>query len=203
MERILPFWSKRISIILAICFIAGGWGFLLYQEEHGVPVAPNSGDYVRLHILANSDSIQDQQLKLKVRDAIIAYLTPHVKDVIDAQVAKNIIANRQEELVRVAKKTLAENGADYPVAIQIGSFEFPVRSYGSLTLPAGEYQAVRILLGEGAGQNWWCVLFPPLCFIDGTNTTLAPVTSSKEYTQQEDYDKRPKICWKLAEIFNK
>lgn len=203
MERMLPFWRKRILIIVTICFIAGGWSLLLYQEEHGVSVTPNSGDYVRLHILANSDSVQDQQLKLKVRDAVIAYLTPHVKDVADAHAAKNIIANRQDELVLVAKKILAENGVDYPVAIQIGSFEFPVRSYGSLVLPAGEYQAVRILLGEAAGQNWWCVLFPPLCFIDGTNTTLAPVTSVKEYNQQEEADKTPKICWKLAEIFNK
>ncbi|TWH48390.1 stage II sporulation protein R [Sporomusa sp. KB1] len=202
MERSLPLWSKRMLIILVVCFIAGGWSVLLYQQKHGVPVTPNSSDYVRLHILANSDSVQDQQLKLKVRDAVIAYLTPYVKDVTDAQAAKNIIANRQEELVLVAKNTLAENGVDYPVAIQIGSFEFPVRSYGSLVLPAGEYQAVRILLGEAAGQNWWCVLFPPLCFIDGTNTTLAPVTSSKEYTQQEDGDRPLKICWKLAEIFN-
>ena len=202
MERSFPLWSKRMVIILVVCFIAGGWSVLLYQQEHGVPVTPNSSNYVRLHILANSDSIQDQQLKLKVRDAIIAYLTPYVKDVIDAQAAKDIITNRQEELVLVAQNTLAENGVDYPVAIQIGSFEFPVRSYGSLVLPAGEYQAVRILLGEAAGQNWWCVLFPPLCFIDGTNTTLAPVTSSQEYTQQEDSDKPLKICWKLAEIFN-
>ncbi|CQR71318.1 Stage II sporulation protein R (spore_II_R) [Sporomusa ovata DSM 2662] len=202
MERSLPLWSKRILIILVICFIAGGWNVLFYQQKHGVPVTPNSSDYVRLHILANSDSVQDQQLKLKVRDAVIAYLTPQVKDVSNAQTAKNIIANRQEELILVAKNTLAENGVDYPVAIQIGSFEFPVRSYGSLVLPAGEYQAVRILLGEGAGQNWWCVLFPPLCFIDGTNTTLAPVTSSNEYTQQEDGQKPLKICWKLAEIFN-
>lgn len=203
MEKVLSFWRKRILITLAICFITGGWCLLLYQEEHGVPVTPNRGDYVRLHILANSDSIYDQQLKLKVRDAVIAYLTPYVKDVVDAQTAKNIIASQQDQIVRVAKNTLAENGADYPVAIQIGSFDFPVRSYGSLVLPAGEYQAVRILLGEAAGQNWWCVLFPPLCFIDGTNATLSPVTSSKDYTQQEDAAKTPTICWKIVEIFNK
>lgn len=203
MERIISLWSKWILVTLAILFIAGGWSLWLYQEEHGVPVTPNRGNYVRLHILANSDSMQDQTVKLKVRDAVIDYLTPHVKEVVDAQAAKNIIINRREEIVLVAKKCLLDNGIDYPVDIQIGNFEFPVRSYGNLVLPEGEYQAVRILLGQAAGQNWWCVLFPPLCFIDGTNALVEPNTPRKKHTQQQDAERTPEIRWKFAEIFNK
>jgi stage II sporulation protein R len=199
MEKFITLWNKRILVLLAALFIAGGWFFLLYQEKTGIPVSPNRSNFVRLHILANSDSVQDQTVKLKVRDAVVAYLTPYVKDAVDAQEAKNIIINRREDIVLVAKKCLAANGVDYPVDIQIGNFEFPWRSYGNLVLPEGEYQAVRILLGQAAGQNWWCVLFPPLCFIDGTNLKN-PVAPYKN-TQQQDDEQTPEIRWKLAEIF--
>lgn len=192
---------KVTLLTVLFCFVAGGWSLLFYQQERGISI-PNRGDYVRLHILANSDSIEDQKVKLKVRDVVVAYMTPYVKDVRDAKDAENIIANHKEDIIMLAKKTLVENGADYPVAVQLGTFQFPVRSYGSLILPAGEYQAVRILLGQAAGQNWWCVLFPPLCFIDGANTTLAPLTSSKESAQQER-TAGPEVRWKIAEIFNK
>ncbi|HWR05230.1 stage II sporulation protein R [Sporomusa sp.] len=192
---------KLMIMTLIFCFVAGGWSLLLSDANRGIPVMPQRGDYVRLHILANSDSTEDQRLKLKVRDAVIAYLTPYVQEVSDAQEANNIIASHQENIIMVAKKVLGENGVNYPVAVQMGTFEFPVRTYGSLELPAGEYQAVRILLGQAAGQNWWCVLFPPLCFIDGANTALAPLSYAKETEQK--VDPVPQVRWKIAELFNK
>lgn len=201
MRRKLSNLSKLMLLVFVFCFIAGGWSMFCYQQEQGVPVTPNRADYVRLHILANSDNVEDQQLKLKVRDAVIAYLTPYVKDVNDAAQAKDIIASRQQEIIQVAKNTLNQNGSDYPVTVQMGNFEFPVRSYGNLVLPAGEYQAVRILIGQGTGQNWWCVLFPPLCFIDGAAAPVAPVTAFA--TVQEGTAKTPQIRWKIAELFNK
>lgn len=191
---------KIMLLTVLFCFVAGGWSFLFYQQESGVSIS-NRGDYVRLHILANSDSIEDQQLKLKVRDAVVAYLTPYVKDVSNANEANIIIVNHKEDIVALARKTLIENGADYPVDVQMGAFEFPARSYGNLLLPAGDYQAVRILLGQASGQNWWCVLFPPLCFIDGTSTTLAPLTSAKESVPQESRAAVPEVRWKLVELF--
>lgn len=199
MEKKFTLWSKRMLVIAILLFIAGGWGLLFYQEKQGISITSDRSNYVRLHILANSDSVQDQKVKLKVRDAVIAYLTPHVKDVADAQEAKKIIFSHQEEIVLVAQNCLVDNGFDYPVDIQIGSFAFPVRSYGDLVLPAGEYQAVRILLGNGAGQNWWCVLFPPLCFIEGTNVLANPSNA----TQQQENNNSPELRWKLAEIFFK
>ncbi len=198
MRRILPI-KLLLLMLLIFCFVAGGWALLLQQDERSATVMTNRGDYVRLHILANSDSIKDQQLKLKVRDAVIAYLTPFVKDVSDAGEANTIIANHQANIIMVANAVVSENGANYPVAVQMGTFEFPVRSYGSLVLPAGEYQAVRILLGQAAGQNWWCVLFPPLCFIDGANTALAPVSEAAATEQQGN--RTLQIKWKIAELF--
>ncbi len=198
MRRILPI-KVLLLLLLLFCFVAGGWALLLQQDERSATVMSNRGDYVRLHILANSDSIKDQQLKLKVRDAVIAYLTPYVKDISDAREANVIIASHQATIIEVATAVLRENGANYPVAVQMGTFEFPVRSYGSLVLPAGEYQAVRILLGQAAGQNWWCVLFPPLCFIDGANTALAPVSEAASTEQQGN--RTLQIKWKIAELF--
>lgn len=199
MEKKLTLWNKRVLAIGILFFIVGGWGLLFYQEKQGTPLLSDRSNYVRLHILANSDSVQDQKVKLKVRDAVIAYLTPYVKDVTDVQAAKHIIFSHQAEIISVAQKCLADNGFDYPVDIQIGSFAFPVRSYGDLVLPAGEYQAVRILLGNAAGQNWWCVLFPPLCFIEGTNVLANP----SKVTQQQENNNPPEIRWRLAEIFLK
>lgn len=201
MRRNLSPWIKLLVLTVVFCFVAGGWSLLLCQKEKELSMTPDRGDYVRLHILANSDSSEDQQLKLKVRDAVIAYLTPYVKNVSGAQEAKEIISSHQENIVIVARKTLGENGADYPVAVQMGTFDFPVREYGSLVLPAGDYQAVRILLGQAAGQNWWCVLFPPLCFINGANTALAPLSSPKEADKQNP--SIPQVRWKIAELFNK
>ena len=198
MEKKFTFWNKKMWALVILLFIAVGWGLLFYQEKNGTSIAASDrSSYVRLHILANSDSVQDQSVKLKVRDAVVAYLTPQVKDVADAQAAKAIIVSRRDEIILVAKKCLADNGVDYPVDIQIGNFEFPVRSYGNLVLPEGEYQAVRILLGSAAGQNWWCVLFPPLCFIEGTNV----LESSSKYTQQQADKQSPEIRWRLAEFF--
>lgn len=192
---------KKTKVWLAAlaCIVLCGWGMLLYQQARGSAI-PNRGDYVRLHILANSDSVEDQRVKLKVRDAVVAYITPYVTNVGSAQEAEGIIVNLQQDIVKVAQATLVENGAHYPVAIQLGTFDFPVRSYGNLVLPAGEYHAVRLLLGEASGQNWWCVLFPPLCFIDGANTALAPLSSVRESSQE--LKPIPEVRWKIAEFFN-
>ena len=200
MRRNLPPRVKLTVLALLFCSVVGGWSLLLEQQELGVPVIIERGGYVRLHILANSDSVQDQQLKLKVRDAIIAYLTPYVKNVSNAKEANEIIMSHQETIVAEAKKVIAANGANYAVAVQMGTFPFPVRSYGSLELPAGDYQAVRILIGQGAGQNWWCVLFPPLCFVDGANTVLTPINAAAESGEQKA---TVQIRWKIAELFNK
>lgn len=121
------------------------------------------GDVLRLHVLANSDSEEDQQLKLKVRDALLE----KGKNIFDGSVTKENaeekIEKEKELLIETAKEVIEENGFDYDVKITVTDEFFTTRTYENITLPAGRYKALRVLIGESSGQNWWCVMFPPLC----------------------------------------
>ena len=118
---------------------------------------------VRLHVLANSDSPEDQALKLKVRDRVLEQAEAILKSSADRTEAEARIRGNILELEALANETVRENGYDYPVTAELADIQFPTREYEGFTLPAGEYLALRILIGEAAGQNWWCVVFPPLC----------------------------------------
>lgn len=118
---------------------------------------------VRLHVLANSDTEEDQALKLTVRDAILEVTTPLLADC-DTQEEAAAVLNDNLDLIRsTALDTLAKNGCNAPVDVTLGREEYPVRDYDSFCFPAGEYLSLRVLIGEAEGQNWWCCLFPPLC----------------------------------------
>ena len=165
-------WKGLLCCI--ILFTGLGWLFVIHQNKDTLPVSYSGKNLLRLHVLANSDSPIDQQLKLKVRDAIIAYLAPYLNHTTEKAVAKKVVLEQQANLIQIAEQTLRKNGATYPVSIEVGIFDFPIKSYGNLVLPAGKYEAVRILIGNAEGKNWWCVLFPPLCFVDITNGTAIP-----------------------------
>ncbi len=191
----------RLSIVLLIgCFIIAGWGMLIWQARQSAAVSIPNGDLIRLHVLANSDKPQDQQLKLKVRDAVIAYLAPYLGKAESTEEARSVIHSRKEEIIAAAQAVVKENGAAYSVDLQEGMFEFPVKAYGDLVLPAGKYEAVRILLGDAQGKNWWCVLFPPLCFIDAANATAVPGVKM-ENDKKADADK-VELRWKFIEWLN-
>lgn len=137
-------------------------------------------DVVRFHVVAKSDQSADQELKLKVRDAVLDYLRPNLEGVQDQQEAAVIIQDKLPQIEEVAVQTLRINGCSDQVQVYYGDYDFPVRVYGPLTFPEGRYQSLRIVLGEGEGKNWWCCLFPPLCFVDITNSA-----------QQLQEDKKP------------
>ncbi|MBP2660760.1 MAG: stage sporulation protein [Firmicutes bacterium] len=189
-------WGRGLLIVL---FIVAGWGFLLYYGQENLPVSLGKENLIRLHVLANSDSASDQQLKLKVRDAVIAYLAPHLETAIDKEMARQVVLEHQGELTAVAEKVVAMNGSHEPVAIELGMFDFPIKSYGNLVLPAGKYEAVRVLIGKAEGKNWWCVLFPPLCFIDITNATALP--PKEVIGDAEQKNEKVEFRWKLAELW--
>ncbi len=130
---------------------------LLYQDSQLY------NNIVRLHVIANSDSAQDQALKLEVRDAILSQAESLCAQSDDRDSARNALEAHQAELTSCALAVIEQAGYDYDVTIHFGKEAYPERNYGTLTLPAGVYESVRIVIGEGAGQNWWCVLFPPLC----------------------------------------
>jgi stage II sporulation protein R len=124
---------------------------------------------IRLRILANSDSAEDQEIKRKVRDAVNAQITLWVQDLTSLDKAKTVITSNLPEVQAIAEKVVAEQGSTQSVNVEFGKVQFPTKLYGEFLYPAGEYQAILITLGEGTGANWWCVLYPPLCFLDFSN----------------------------------
>ena len=125
-----------------------------------------SENFFRLHILANSDSEKDQSLKLKVRDNIIEYMNSLTFSGLSKSEVISLTKENLSKFQEIAEKTIQNEGYDYPVSLEIGNFYFPTKLYGNLSLPAGYYDALKIEIGEAKGKNWWCSLFPPLCFVD-------------------------------------
>lgn len=124
----------------------------------------SQNDYLRIHIRANSNSKQDQQIKYTVRDEVVLYLTPLVKDCVSKQDAIKVIEDNKSAVNRLIDELLIKNGFNYRSKISIRKEEFPTRVYENITLEAGVYDAVIIELGEGVGDNWWCVVYPSFCF---------------------------------------
>ena len=154
-------------------------------------VSNNIADSVfRLHVIANSNSKEDQELKLKVRDELLSYMNIISKDSTSKKEAMQIANEHKEEFTQIAEKVIKENGYNYTVNVQIGKADFPTKYYGDITLPAGTYDALKVQIGEAKGQNWWCVMFPPLCFVD-VSTGIVPDNSKQELKQSldnEEYD---------------
>lgn len=127
------------------------------------------GEAIRLRILANSDFEADQQIKRKVRDAVNAKVELWVKDLTSMEKAKKVIHTKLPEIQAIAEKTVQEQGSNQSVKVEFRKVQFPTKLYGQFLYPAGKYQAILITLGSGEGANWWCVLYPPLCFLDFSN----------------------------------
>lgn len=177
----------RIFVILILLSL-----FILISAISYVDaVSNNIADSVfRLHVIANSDSKEDQELKLKVRDELLSYMNIISKDSTNKQEAMQIANEHKEEFIQIAEKVIKENGYNYTVNVQVGKADFPTKYYGDITLPAGTYDALKVQIGEAKGQNWWCVMFPPLCFVD-VSTGIVPNNSKQELKQSldnEEYD---------------
>jgi stage II sporulation protein R len=139
------------------------------------PVVKSPEELIRFHVVANSDSEEDQALKRAVRDAILEIVSPQLAASGSLEESREILLGLRPEMEAIGKVVVESWGKNYAVRSEYGDFIFPTKSYGSLILPAGEYEAVRILIGEGKGSNWWCVLFPPLCFVDIEHSTAVAV----------------------------
>ncbi|NLX88213.1 MAG: stage II sporulation protein R [Syntrophomonadaceae bacterium] len=130
-------------------------------------------DVLRLHVIANSDNPGDQQLKLQVKDQVVAQLRDALIEASTAEEARQIALRELPAIKRTAEATIAQHGYQYGVNVEVGQYAFPTKSYGNLVFPAGDYQAVRVVIGEGQGKNWWCVLFPPLCMVSSSEQGLS------------------------------
>ncbi len=149
-------WAEIALLLGLAVFLASGAMALQTEQEL-------SDRVVRLHVLANSDSEEDQALKLRVRDRVLAYVEPLLEGSADRREAEALLRGRLLELERVAGEEIRAAGYDYRVEARLEDTSFPTREYEGFTLPAGKYLALRLVIGAGAGRNWWCVVFPPLC----------------------------------------
>ncbi len=154
-----------IILIIGITFIG--------TQVKGEQSIPLQDSVLRLHVLANSDSPTDQALKLEVKDHVVKYMKNEFSNTEDIEEARLKAEKAVPEIKKVAQEIIAAYGYDYPVEVRVGEYAFPTKSYGNLVFPSGEYQAVRIIIGEGAGKNWWCVLFPPLCMVSSSDKGLS------------------------------
>ena len=168
---------------------------------------------LRLHVLANSDTKEDQALKLKVRDAVLEATAPLLQDVNDRDGAEAVIRAHMDTIRAAAETVVAQNGSDQTVTVMLDMEDYPTRNYESCAFPAGKYLSLRICLGDAEGQNWWCVLFPPLCLSaatvkeDSENAFIQAGLSKEQYgiiTETEDtkYRIRFKILETIQGWFN-
>ena len=183
----------RLSIlILSLIAVISTMTVSISGEVKKISTA--SEDYknklIRFHVIANSDSEEDQNLKLKVRDAVIDYLQPKLAASNSIDESEKIIISEYDELENISKNIILENGYEYDVKVGIDYSQFPTKQYSNVVLPAGEYKALRIIIGEGGGKNWWCVMFPPLCFVDEEKGLIDKDTDEKlrEVLTEEEYE---------------
>lgn len=154
----------------------------------------------RLHIIANSDSKEDQNLKLLVRDNVLSYMKEIASDVSSKEEAIELINSHLDDFYKVARETILNEGYNYDVSLEVGKFDFPTKVYGDISLPSGMYDALRIKIGESAGHNWWCVMFPTLCFVDVSSGHLDD--TSKEVLESSLSDEEFSLISENNSFFN-
>ncbi len=202
---------KKIKYIIIIFILLCSFILLTISSYANTISKSLSNNFLRLHILANSDSKKDQDLKLKVRDNILEYMNTLTFENISKNDAISIVQKNINNFQNIAEKTIKEEGYSYPIKIELGNFYFPTKIYGNISLPAGFYDALKIEIGEAVGQNWWCSLFPPLCFVDISSGVIDEESTEelKENLSEEEFSiitndsETIKLKFKLIEIFSK
>lgn len=160
----LHLWEAALFLAFGLTLTAGVWA--------SASEAALAGQVLRLHVIANSDSQEDQALKLLARDAVLAQASQILDGVSDRQQAEAALAPHLDELALAASDALAAAGCGDEVRVTLGDQWFPTKVYDGFSLPAGQYRALRVSIGEGAGRNWWCVVFPPLCLASVTEESV-------------------------------
>ena len=184
-EKRFRIWEAALLIGVAVFLVSG---ILSMQTQKEL-----SEKVIRLHVLANSDSAEDQALKLQVRDVILERTTQLLEEAGDRRTAEGLLRGNLLELERLAEQEIRAHGFQYSVNAEVSCTEFSTRTYDGFSMPAGEYLSLRVMIGEGNGQNWWCVVFPPLCTAAATDlsmTALAAGFSEDEValiTEEQDY----------------
>lgn len=205
-----PFFTPLPLACALLAVLTAAW--LHIDRSATACQAAIAGKILRLHVLANSDSPEDQALKLTVRDGILSYMDANAPDFQDVHEAKAWTSLHMEDLQKTAEEILLSQGSNDTISLELATCYFPVKTYGDLTFPAGDYEALRVKIGEAEGQNWWCVMYPPLCFTDATccefpeesREILERQLTETEYLSLRKENQQPvKIKFKLIELFEK
>jgi len=193
---------RRTVFLVVVVLILGAlfnisWSF----NNHEFSNDPYE-NLLRFHVIANSDRDKDQELKLKVRDVILYKIGMELERAETLEEARIYILSNLSLIEELAQDEINKRGYSYSVAAVLGKTDYPTRSYGSMILPAGTYESLRIIIGEGKGANWWCVLFPPLCFIDITHSIAQNnATPVMEMSEEQDIQEEViQIKFKFIEV---
>lgn len=213
MKKLLNFMQNskvKSGIVLSLLLIL--YTFICANNYVRAVSSDISNSVFRLHVIANSDSDADQNLKYKVRDSLLDYMNSLCTNIASKENAIAIVRNHKKDFENIAFEVIHQEGFNYPVNINIGNFEFPTKSYGDISLPSGMYDALRVEIGNATGQNWWCVMFPSLCFIDISSGVVEDDSKSllKDNLSEESYtivseksNSVVKFKFKLLEFFSK
>jgi len=158
---------------------------------------------IRFHVIANSNTEEDQALKLKVRDKVIEFVADSLRESKSLDESRQFIIDNKSNMEDIAKAVINENGYSYNVTSSLSKENFPDKIYGDVVFPQGEYEAYRILIGDAKGQNWWCVMFPPLCFVDGTKEAVDSKEVVKNINNSDKKEKgnnKVKFKFKILEM---
>ncbi|NBI30638.1 stage II sporulation protein R [Chengkuizengella marina] len=168
-------WKSYIYLSFVLIMLFMNWE---YQQAHATLIENTiPEESIRLRILANSDSARDQWIKGEIRNEIVNYMNDWVIKPNQITDARAMVMSHMNQIEALVGKVLQDNGFGESYSVELGEFDFPTKMYGNKVYPAGVYEALRVIVGEGQGQNWWCVLFPPLCFVD--------VTTGEAITQED------------------
>ena len=202
---------KKLILSLSLLIISFSYIVHPYMMNKEAHVDSFKDEIIRFHIKANSDKEEDQALKLKIRDKILKEMGTRFGESKSLDETRAIVENNIDNIKSITKEVIAEEGKNFPVEVSLGNKNFPTRKYGNITFPSGEYETLMVKIGEGKGKNWWCVMFPPLCFVDVNHSDAnnAEKELKKVLTEEEVNlllsDKEPPIILKskIAEMVEK
>lgn len=204
--------NPKIKLFIILFFLLFLYVFISAFSYVNIISNDLQNSVFRLHIIANSNSNEDQNLKYLVRDNIIKYMETLCINCKSKNDTIKVVSNHLEDFTDIANKTLQDNGFSYTAKVSLGNFEFPTKNYGDISFPSGYYDALKIQLGNANGQNWWCVLYPSLCFVDVTSGIVPDESKNnlQNNLNEEEYkiisdknDTDINIKFKLIEFFNK
>ena len=202
------FFRSKLKTTLLIMFLLFVYVLIAASSYTKAVCTDIANNVFRLHVIANSDSEEDQKLKYIVRDSILSYVNGILENINNKEDVALTINNHIDEIKNIAQQAVYNEGFTYDVEIEVGNFKFPTKTYGNISFPPGLYDALRVKIGNASGKNWWCVMFPPLCFVDvssgivpeDSKELMESNLSSEDYALVSSSKNITKIKFKVVEV---